>query len=109
MSDSYQPIYDAVRSRISNGDIGNAVRDVLFQQLDVSHLKAIATDEVLRIAYEHTRPSVLFRPTVTLDGDMWCALYGDNLQTGVSAFARSPDEAMRNFDAVWNQKTERHI
>ena len=50
---------------------------------------------------EQTRPSVLFQPKVFRDGDKWCALRGDNLMEGVSAFGKNPDEATRRFDAKW--------
>ncbi len=53
---------------------------------------------------EKTRPSVLFRPKVFVDGDEWCALYGDNIQEGVAAFGTTPDEATRRFDAEWFTK-----
>lgn len=39
MTDSYQAIYDAVRSRIGGGDIGSVVREVAWQQFDVSWMK----------------------------------------------------------------------
>jgi len=54
-----------------------------------------------RIAREMIRPSVLFRPTVSLDGNEYCCLYGSNLQEGIAAFGKTPDEATRNFDNVW--------
>lgn len=49
-------------------------------------------------------PSVLFKPNLSLDGDQWCALYGDNLQEGVSGFGNSPSEAMHDFDKEWFKK-----
>lgn len=54
------------------------------------------------IAYEAMRPSVLYRPGLSIDGDQWCALYGDDLQSGVAGFGDSPDAAMRAFDAAWD-------
>ena len=60
-----------------------------------------AVDAIQRVAYERMRPSVLFRPTVSLDGNMYCCLYGDNPQDGIAAFGKTPDEATRNFDNVW--------
>lgn len=53
------------------------------------------------ITHETTRPSVLYRPAISLDGNKWCALYGDDLVCGVSGFGDSPDAAMRDFDAQW--------
>ena len=104
MSDSYQAIYDAVRSRICNGDVGAAVSDVAFQAFDISHDKAMIREQLLAAAYEMARPSAIYRPAISIDGNMWCALYGDNLQDGVAGFGPSPAEAMQDFDKNWSAK-----
>ena len=109
MSDSYQAIYDAVRSRIGNGDIGGAVRDVAFHAFDISHDKAMIRDQLMSWTWELQRPAVLFRPAISLDGNMWCALYGDNLQDGVAGFGRSPEEAMADFDKNWKNHDAHNI
>jgi len=57
-------------------------------------------------ASEYMRPSVLFKPRVFIDGNQWCALYGDNLQDGVAGFGDSPADAMWDFDAEWNKKLQ---
>ncbi len=49
----------------------------------------------------HSRPSVLYRPSLGLDGNQWCALYGANLMEGVSGFGPSPEAAMAAFDRAW--------
>lgn len=46
-------------------------------------------------------PHVLFRPRLSIDGNQWCALYGDNLQGGVAGFGDSPEAAMADFDKAW--------
>ncbi|KKN88064.1 hypothetical protein LCGC14_0251360 [marine sediment metagenome] len=46
-------------------------------------------------------PSTIFRPSLSIDGDQWCALYGENLQDGVAGFGDSPAEAMAAFDEAW--------
>jgi len=33
--------------------------------------------------------------TISLDGDKWCALVGENLQEGVAGFADTPTNAIR--------------
>ena len=104
MSDSYQPIYDAVRSRISGGDIGGIAESVMREAFDVSHYKARLGEAIDILTNEHQRPSVLFRPTLSIDGDSWCALYGANIQEGVAGFGKSPSEAMYAFDAAWARK-----
>ena len=100
---SYQAIYDAVRSQISGGDIGAAVESVLRAE-NIGHYATMAAESIRAAAGEYERPSVLFRPRIYVDGDKWCALYGDDLQSGVAGFGDSPAEAMANFDAHWFAK-----
>ena len=73
--------------------------------MDFSHEAGIMKNSFVEmcysIEYETRRPSVLFKPRLFLDGNMWCALLGENLQIGVSAFGESPDEAMQKFDKAW--------
>lgn len=111
MSDSYQAIYDAVRSRISGGNIGEAVADVARQSFDISMTVAMLGQEIVwtaechrQAAAEAMRPAVLFKPRVFMDGNQWCALYGDNLHDGCAGFGDSIAEAMSTFDVEWNAK-----
>ena len=100
---SYQAIYDAVRSRISNGDIGSAVESVLRVE-NIGHYAMMAGEAIRAAASEYERPSVLYRPRIYVDGDKWCALYGENLQDGVVGLGDSPAEAMFDFDTTWFAK-----
>lgn len=100
--DTYQPIYDAVRSKIGNGDIGAAVAAAM-RDANLSHYAEMAGNAVHCAAGEYERPSVLFRPKVFVDGGSWCALYGDNLQDGVAGFGDSPAKAMWDFDRAWQK------
>ena len=98
--DSYQATYDAVRSRISNGDIGEAVVSALHRvNLDI-HVRQ-ASEAIQVAAAQHGRPSAVFRPSLGPDGDMWCALYGENLAVGVAGFGPTPEAAMAAFDQEW--------
>lgn len=99
MSDSYQAVYDAIRSRFHFD--GSGLIDAVSRMFDISWEKARVADEWQRAATEQQRPSVLFRPTLSVDGSHWCALYGEDLQHGVSGFGASPAEAMAAFDAAW--------
>lgn len=68
------------------------------------HLYALECQRInieTNAAIEHARPAVIWKPRVFPDGDMWCALYGDNLQDGVCGFGKSPDLATREFDRAW--------
>lgn len=100
MSDSYQAIFDAVRSRLSNCDVGAAIRAAA--HLDASHAIAIIQREFCVAAVEMQRPSVLYGPVLRRDGNQWCALYGD-LPNGVAGFGDSPAAAMRDFDNAWQK------
>lgn len=100
--DSYQPIYDAVRSRIGGCDVSSAVESAARDAFgNASHVIACVGQEFTSAAYELQRPSAIYRPGISIDGNQWCALYGDNLQDGVAGFGDSPDLAMRDFDKNW--------
>lgn len=100
--DSYQAIYDAVRSRVSGGNIGDAVENAI-RDANLSHYVERAANAIQCAAAEYERPSVLFRPRLSIDGNQWCALYGDNLQDGVAGFGDSPANAMWDFDRNWSK------
>lgn len=100
MSDNYQAIYDAVRSRIYGFDASRLV-EAIAQQFDVSWQKQHLEQEIYAVSHEMQRPSVLFRPSIGLDGTKWCALYGEDLMNGVAGFGDTPEEAMREFDKNW--------
>ena len=103
MSDSYQAIYDAVRSQISNGDIGTAVENAI-REASISHYAGMAAARIQEAASAYDNPSVLYRPKLYQDGNQWCALYGEDLQVGFAAFGDSPQQAMYNFDVAWYKK-----
>ncbi len=77
----------------------------LGQALDfngASHAIAACRETIVNAAMEAQRPSTLFRPSLSIDGNMWCALYGENLQDGVAGFGTSPAHAMDDFDKNWH-------
>ena len=94
-----QEVYDAARSRIGSADTQSAVEAAVREAFGGAHhaIECVAQEYNLA-AQEHQRPCVLFKPTLSRDGNMWCALYGCNLQEGVSGFGRTPAEAMTAFD-----------
>ena len=98
MTDSYQAIDDAVRSRISGGNIGEAVQECARSAFDISYVVPSIAQSVHNAADEYRRPSVLFRPALSIDGNQWCALYGNNLHDGVAGFGDTPELAMYDFD-----------
>ena len=97
MSDNYQAVFDAVRSKISNGDIGSAVEQA-FRDANISFYFDQATRAIGDAGYEMQRPCHLLKPRLFMDGNQWCALYGENIQDGVCGFGVSPAQAMYDFD-----------
>jgi hypothetical protein len=89
-------------------------RDCMGQVLDdgwqqhvassIAHWSEMAKAAIEAAASIHARPSAVFRPKLTIDGNQWCALYGENLQDGVAGFGASPVDAMWDFDRAWNAK-----
>lgn len=53
---------------------------------------------------ELTRFAVTLRPRLFIDGDQWCALYGENIQDGVAGFGDTPAKALSDFDAAFNKQ-----
>jgi len=51
-----------------------------------------------------TAPHVLYKPELKPDGSKWCALFGDDLMSGVAGFGDTPAEAMADFDRAWGSK-----
>jgi len=64
-----------------------------------SQMIAIETDNANR----HREWAVVLGLKPTLDGDRWCILWGDDLQSGVAGFGTSPIEAMDDFDRAMYQ------
>ncbi len=43
-------------------------------------------------------------PEPYLDGDSWCCLLGDDLQTGIAAFGDTPEEAREAFVKAYDDE-----
>lgn len=72
--------------------------------------QAILQEQFGIAASEMARPFHLMAAhcKVSIDGDQWCVLYGENLQDGVAGFGDSPDLASRDFDDNWFRKLPAH-
>lgn len=68
---------------------------------DVSTDAYLARMAIVEAAAQVSRPSAVYRPQLTADGDQWCALYGEDLQVGVAGFGGTPEQAMAAFDTAW--------
>ena len=49
----------------------------------------------------------ILKPTLSLDGDQWCALYGSNLKVGIAGFGDTPAKALIEFEREMNTPVQR--
>lgn len=71
---------------------------------DQSYINEVAAQAYRRFEEVMTEPCVVYRPKIFIDGNQWCALYGENLQDGVAGFGKSPELAMLDFNQQWWKK-----
>ena len=82
--------------------------DKVYQEQILAEIKGFLHSEAMR-KYEEdcdmreikTSPHMLYPVKVTQDGNMYCCLYGENLQEGIAGFGKSPKEACDDFDRIW--------
>lgn len=46
----------------------------------------------------------ILKPQLKQDGNQWCVLYGEDLQSGISGFGDSPYLAILDFNKQWYNK-----
>ena len=102
-----QEIYDAVRSKVSGGNVSDAMENALREAFGMAshHIQCVAQEYAVA-AQEQQRPSVVFKPIITQDGDAWIALLGPDIAVGVVGCGRTPAEAMQEFDRVFYGKPQ---
>lgn len=64
---------------------------------DTDHMLMNVIEQLAMLA----SPGVVYRPKVSIDGNQWCALYGENLMTGVAGFGDTPADAVADFNKQW--------
>ncbi len=47
--------------------------------------------------YIEIRPEAIYKPRLFVDGNQWCALYGENIQEGIAGFGDTPSEALTSW------------
>ena len=74
---------------------------------DINGHIAAAEANIYEYSCNINRSSNLLRPRLFIDGNMWCALYGENLQDGIAGFGKSPELAYLDFDKEWSKLLKR--
>lgn len=70
----------------------------------IAHEARMAGAAIQQAAAQYERPSAIYRPALSIDGNQRCALYGENLQDGVAGFGFSPAAAIYDFDMAWGRE-----
>ncbi len=91
---NYQALFDGAFQAIQSENLGHHASMAMYS----------ISEGMNAIRDEMTRPSVLYRPSIQLDGNQYCALLGTDLQVGVAGFGDTPKLAMEAFDKAWLQK-----
>ena len=47
------------------------------------------------------------KPSLQIDGNQWCVLYGEDLQVGIAGFGDSPHLAIMDFNSQWYKSLRR--
>ncbi len=50
----------------------------------------------------------LLKPSIMLDGNKWCVLYGANLMEGIAGFGDTPIEAIYDFNRAFHRPGGSH-
>jgi len=67
----------------------------------ICHAAAMSQEAFRQATEGYGTPSAIYKPKLFVDGNQWCALLGDNLQSGVCGFGSTPYHAMAAFDRAW--------
>ena len=46
----------------------------------------------------------MLKPRLFIDGNMWCVLYGKDIQEGICGFGKSPLDAIYAWNKEWDKK-----
>ena len=82
-------------------NLANAILDKKNQTVLMDDIMAEVNNYLTEVRNIMDSPAMKYRPNLSIDGDMWCALYGKTLQDGVAGFGSSPQKAMDNFNDEW--------
>jgi hypothetical protein len=69
--------------------------------IDVSNDAYIVRMAMCEAAAAIQAPHCRMRPKIYPDGNMWCVLYGENLQEGICGFGETVELACIDFDKNW--------
>jgi hypothetical protein len=60
-------------------------------------------EQMYNYCKQNARPSSIHKPKLSLDGNKFCFLLGENLQSGIAGFGYTVIEAQEDFDKNFHQ------
>ncbi len=67
---------------------------------ELEHYEAMCN---LNIEAEYKLFSML-KPKLYKNGNKWCVLYGEDIQSGIAGFGETPNEAICDWNSAWVNK-----
>ena len=69
------------------------------------HFDALQHNEKMHLLIKQDEYNlfVMIKPKLYMDGDQWCCLYGDNLQTGIAGYGDTPYLAILDWNEGWHK------
>jgi len=99
---------DKARSKTADAVVAGIISEILMEEAQEERNKlrerALALQQRVKELEMHAPPSIVHKPRVYRDGNLWCALYGVSPEEGVAGFGTSPAEALQSFDEAWKKE-----
>jgi hypothetical protein len=69
----------------------------------ICHAAQQVNEAIQQVASCYGSPSEIYKPRLFVDGNEWCALLGEDIQSGICGFGKSPYLAMQAFNDAWHE------
>lgn len=82
-------------------------QDQMYEQMLTEYKGMVNLQIMQNYAYncDRSAPHILENARVFQDGDQFCCLKGEDIQTGICGFGKTPREACTEFDRIWTDGT----
>ena len=84
--------------------LNNKDSQLLFHELSQHKFEEHKSAMRYLIGKEEFRLFETLKPKICRDGNQWCVLYGEDLQSGICGFGDTPMDAIGNWESQWYKK-----
>lgn len=80
-----------------------------FKQIESSqrqHHEVLAQEERMYALVQESEYKLfaMLQPKIYKDGNQWCVLYGEDLQSGIAGFGDTPYKAILDWNKQWDKQ-----